>query len=130
MHPTTERALVIQRELTTAAAEGIFYYSHWGQDFAYRNLKAVVQNETACLREARGMFSLQELAEIPWEEKRSLGFLKFTLENGTKLNLIPIWLRHYIYPAEIVTCIDGSTTTVEKMDTDSRGGCFAYGFME
>lgn len=49
-----------------------------------------------------------------------------------RLMLMPPWALDHMQPGETLTCIDGTQAQVglDEIDTDTRGGCLAYGFLK
>lgn len=48
-------------------------------------------------------------------------------DEGNVLMLIPLWLSLILQPDIQLTCINGTTCTVDQTDNDIRFGCVAYG---
>lgn len=68
-----------------------------------------------------------ELAEIPVRDLFNLGFGNW---DGNIL-LLPLWAFELVQQGERLTCINGEVHEigVDYIDTDTRGGCMAYGFV-
>jgi hypothetical protein len=69
----------------------------------------------------------RELAQIPVGELFNLGFGNW----DGNIMLLPLWALELVQQGEYLTCINGELRQVgvDEIDSDTRGGCLAYGFV-
>lgn len=70
--------------------------------------------------------TVSDLCDISCHQLFGWGFNNW---NGRTM-LVPLWALDLIKTGEELVCIDGRSVKVgyDTIDTDTRGGCLAYGF--
>jgi len=70
--------------------------------------------------------TVSDLCDISCQQLLGWGFKNWDGQNM----LVPLWALDLLRPGEELICIDGQTVKVgeDSIDTDTRGGCIAYGF--
>ena len=71
--------------------------------------------------------TVADLCNVSCQQLHGWGFKNWDGQNM----LVPLWALDLLRPGEELICIDGRSVKVgydDTIDTDTRGGCIAYGF--
>lgn len=117
------RILAIQTRILTTASR-VAQYDSWSPAFGKKECKhACSPNKDFGFSEIE-LLHIEDLQKLTQEQLHSLGFRKW----GEEIILIPLYLKNFIFPNEVVMSISGEDSTIGKCGKDARGGCIAYGF--
>ena len=119
---TYELCKSIRRIILTRTAE-VYSYTNWDDTFALRQIRKIPES----IINMKGVFKIDPNV-LTSEEMDDLGFGKWSEENP--IRLIPLWMYPFLVDTFEAGSIAGEPITVlerDKMDTDHRFGCLAYG---
>lgn len=113
--------------LAARAAEGAAYES-WSDEFARKQTRSVWTNSPDLwYKKIDRKLAVVELQQMKPSELDTLGFGRFTLDDGRIIRLIPLWAWNFIDTSVLID-IFGIERKDTNKDLDNRGGCTAFGF--
>lgn len=118
------KCLSARQSILNNTAQAITY--GWGNRYGWSNTtiaQTILELPTRIKRQVGEI----DITQLTAEQMDDLGFGTFS--EDLPIRLIPLWLFPYLPTRIKVTKLDGTTEDIstEKMDTDHRGGCLAYG---
>lgn len=111
-----EQAIRIMQCVSNRAAEGHEYSEHWGKAFRLKEIDEF-------FKEMQTKFKADfwnEVFRLPKEQKRLLGFLKWSSKD--KGMCIPIWIWSCL-PEDMVIGGNAGDKMKKDLDSDTRFGC-------
>ena len=123
MNNVKQRLEQVKHRILCAAGE-VTQYKNWSDEYSRKTMNIACNPERDTFFQAIDPFTISELKTLSVEDLYSEGFGNW----DGKLVLIPIWLKNFIQPDEMVTSINGKEETISAADNDNRAGYLAYGF--
>lgn len=111
-----EQALRIMQCVANETASGYEYREHWGGDYRLKSISEQIEN----LKEKFKEDFWNEVFKLPEEQKRFLGFLKFSEHD--KEMCIPIWIW-CLLPDDMAIVGNAGGELKKDLDNDTRFGC-------
>lgn len=111
-----EQAIRIMHCVSNRAAEGHEYSEHWGKDFRVKEIDEF-------FKEMQTKFNADfwnDVFNLPKEQKRLLGFLKWSSKDEGMC--IPIWIWSCL-PEDMVIGGNAGGKMKKDLDKDTRFGC-------
>lgn len=113
-----EQAIRLMQCIANDGGSGHEYDKHWGKEYRAKSMSDLIENIKK--EKDYGADFWNAVFALPEEQKRLLGFLKWS--NEEKEMCIPIWIWAYL-PEDMAIGGNGGGKMKKDLDNDTRCGC-------